>query len=279
VVVQGVEVDLWDRAQKFIDDIGGTVNGVFEKLKTSPEYNLAIDTATQTASNLKNGVEAFSDMAGQMLMEDISDPDSINWKETAVDLGAAVEAFAQTVTRLGLAVMISGDVFEAMGEFRNGIEEIADTVEKVVIDLKNPNEETLARFRAEKEAILRHLDDLSALMHEHPIISIVVGSSIFVVGVSLLGWPIAVRILGFSARGPVKGSLAAWAQRYFWGAAVARGSWFARFQSIGALGPRIWGVIWQFIGALLTGVGAFSLKETFEGLWGSLPKAAKSIAA
>jgi len=38
-------------------------------------------------------------------------------------------------------------------------------------------------------------------------------------------------LFGFGPYGPVKGSAAAWAQRRFWGAAVAKGSWFAHLQS------------------------------------------------
>jgi len=228
-------VGLWNPAQKLFEGIRGTITSAFEKLKTSPGYNHAIDTAMQTASDLKNGVETFSDMAGQILTN-VSNSDNINWKETAAGLGVAVQAFTPIVIYLGLAVIVGGDIFGAVAQFRNGIAKIAETVEGVVIRLQNePNEETLAKFRAQKGTILKHLDDLIALMHEHPSTSIVVGGLIFVIGASLLGWRMALQIPGFSTRGPVKGSLAAWAQIYFWGAAVKRGSWFARFQSITTL--------------------------------------------
>ncbi|KAF8967864.1 hypothetical protein BDZ97DRAFT_2056636 [Flammula alnicola] len=41
------------------------------------------------------------------------------------------------------------------------------------------------------------------------------------------------RIFGFGTLGPVKGSPAAWAQRFFFNAAVKEGSWFSRLQSAG----------------------------------------------
>ncbi|KAF8548038.1 hypothetical protein OG21DRAFT_1501252 [Imleria badia] len=40
-------------------------------------------------------------------------------------------------------------------------------------------------------------------------------------------------LFGFGPSGPVKGSAAAWLQRYFWGRAVASGSWFAWLQAAG----------------------------------------------
>ncbi|KAF8964406.1 hypothetical protein BDZ97DRAFT_1816389 [Flammula alnicola] len=41
------------------------------------------------------------------------------------------------------------------------------------------------------------------------------------------------RVFGFGPLGPVKGSPAAWAQRFFFNAAVKEGSWFSRLQSAG----------------------------------------------
>ncbi|KAF7762230.1 hypothetical protein Agabi119p4_8823 [Agaricus bisporus var. burnettii] len=60
---------------------------------------------------------------------------------------------------------------------------------------------------------------------------------IFVVSMSLLpNLPLLgpiLRSFGFGPLGPIKGSMAAWAQRIFWGGAVAPGSWFAIMQRLG----------------------------------------------
>lgn len=45
--------------------------------------------------------------------------------------------------------------------------------------------------------------------------------------------------MGFSPYGPAKGSAAAWAQHWFWGPAVKKGSWFAILQSAGMGGTSI----------------------------------------
>lgn len=63
-------------------------------------------------------------------------------------------------------------------------------------------------------------------------------------------------IFGFGPSGPVKGTSAAWAQRRFWGASVAQGSWFARLQSAGMKFPIIPpGTGRKIIGSIGVGVG------------------------
>ncbi|KAJ2928287.1 hypothetical protein H1R20_g8799, partial [Candolleomyces eurysporus] len=47
-------------------------------------------------------------------------------------------------------------------------------------------------------------------------------------------------LFGFGPTGPIKGSLAAWMQRRFWGGAIASGSWFAFFQRAGMF-KGFWG--------------------------------------
>ncbi|KAF8128181.1 hypothetical protein EV363DRAFT_1400662 [Boletus edulis] len=47
-------------------------------------------------------------------------------------------------------------------------------------------------------------------------------------------------LLGFGPLGPIKGSIAAWCQSYFWGAAVPAGSWFSWLQAAGMTMPLKW---------------------------------------
>ncbi|EKM78472.1 hypothetical protein AGABI1DRAFT_129578 [Agaricus bisporus var. burnettii JB137-S8] len=76
---------------------------------------------------------------------------------------------------------------------------------------------------------------------------------IFVVSMSLLpNLPLLgpiLRSFGFGPLGPIKGSMAAWAQRMFWGGAVAPGSWFAIMQRLGMT------VTGSAIGKLLASAG------------------------
>ncbi|KDQ13370.1 hypothetical protein BOTBODRAFT_33692 [Botryobasidium botryosum FD-172 SS1] len=220
--------------QKTMDGLGRAVNHSLQKLKTSPEYAIVVEAAVKTASDLKDAVEAFSEAASQVL----TDPESVNWNETAADLAIAFQAFRPLVISLGLAVTFGGDIFWAVAGFCVGFATIAEAVEKMLVlqlqRLQNElDEETLARFRTQRDMIFKHLHDFISLMHKHgPEISIVVGGLVFAVGTALLGWPVALKIAGFGAHGPVKYSLAAWAQRHFWRTAVKRGSIFAYLQSI-----------------------------------------------
>ncbi|KAJ7639228.1 hypothetical protein FB45DRAFT_787914 [Roridomyces roridus] len=48
------------------------------------------------------------------------------------------------------------------------------------------------------------------------------------------------RLFGWGPTGPAKGSTAAWAQRVFYGAAVSKGSWFAKLQQAAMSGTKWW---------------------------------------
>ncbi|KAI5896134.1 uncharacterized protein SCHCODRAFT_02685200 [Schizophyllum commune H4-8] len=59
------------------------------------------------------------------------------------------------------------------------------------------------------------------------------------------GWILSrlLGMLGFGPAGPIKGSSAAWMQRRFWGATVAKGSWFAWLQRAGMKVPvKVWAI-------------------------------------
>ncbi|KAF8958345.1 hypothetical protein BDZ97DRAFT_1842278 [Flammula alnicola] len=51
---------------------------------------------------------------------------------------------------------------------------------------------------------------------------------------------LVLRVFGFGPLGPVKGSSAAWAQRFFFKATIKQGNWFSRLQSAGMrLGKKL----------------------------------------
>ncbi|KAJ7797283.1 hypothetical protein B0H14DRAFT_2911950 [Mycena olivaceomarginata] len=62
-------------------------------------------------------------------------------------------------------------------------------------------------------------------------------------------------LFGFGPTGPGKGTVASWAQRVFYGAAVPEGSWFALLQKAAmAERARSW---WGWLGGLVVGAGLF----------------------
>ncbi|KAH8824231.1 hypothetical protein DL96DRAFT_1613448 [Flagelloscypha sp. PMI_526] len=68
---------------------------------------------------------------------------------------------------------------------------------------------------------------------DHPLIfgAMIVGVIVGVKRNCVALWLLS--LLGFGPLGPIKGSFAAWFQSSFWGAAVAKSSWFAWFQAAG----------------------------------------------
>ncbi|TFL00795.1 hypothetical protein BDV98DRAFT_568731 [Pterulicium gracile] len=69
------------------------------------------------------------------------------------------------------------------------------------------------------------------LAEQHPKLleAILIGGIMLIIPENLLLRPIF-GLLGWGPYGPVKGSFAAWAQRFFFGAEVEEGSWFAALQ-------------------------------------------------
>ncbi|KAF8545927.1 hypothetical protein OG21DRAFT_1306960 [Imleria badia] len=66
-------------------------------------------------------------------------------------------------------------------------------------------------------------------------------------------------LFGFGPSGPIKGLPAAWLQRYFWGAAVESGSWFAWLQAAGMGGLPEWAGLITKAPLLIGGVLAMLL--------------------
>ncbi|OSX55995.1 hypothetical protein POSPLADRAFT_1063127 [Postia placenta MAD-698-R-SB12] len=61
-----------------------------------------------------------------------------------------------------------------------------------------------------------------------------------------------IQLFGIGPSGPEKGSIAAWAQRTFFGAEVKAGSWFSLLQSAGMKpgAPATKGVLVNILGAI-----------------------------
>ena len=117
-------------------------------------------------------------------------------------------------------------------------------------------------------------------MEQHPVLleTLLFSASIMLIPEAWLLRPL-LSLFGFGPYGPVKGenvpvspgcansisdhccltgSLASWSQRRFWGAAVAKGSWFAHLQSAGMKLGSPWKKIAIGIGAGLGMIGSFS---------------------
>jgi len=133
-----------------------------------------------------------------------------------------------------------------------------EKVEDVVVRISVRAGVDEANARAHLRNIEPHLNHVLTvtgdLAEQHPVLLetlLFSGAILLIPEISILR-PI-LNVFGFGPSGPIKGSPAAWAQRRFWGAAVAEGSWFARLQAAGIKTPS-WKAIWGSIGVGL-GIG------------------------
>jgi len=120
-----------------------------------------------------------------------------------------------------------------------------EMVNKVLDDTELALINLLARYGIEEEVVTTYLGALRPhvraltvavgdINEQHPQL---LSALVFSVAGMLLpeAWILKsfLSVFGFGPAGPVKGSIAAWMQRYFWGAAVKSGSWFAFLQAAG----------------------------------------------
>jgi len=117
-----------------------------------------------------------------------------------------------------------------------------------------PESNARAYFRNIEPHLLRVIVTVGDLVEQHPVLleTLLFSGAILILPEMWFLRPI-LSIFGFGPSGPVKGSSAAWMQRRFWGAAVAKRSWFARLQSAGmtpGTGKKVIGSIIGIIASL-----------------------------
>jgi len=128
-------------------------------------------------------------------------------------------------------------------------EERALMVSRVLTHVENTTVEVLSKYDVNEDHIrsLFHklgpiIQDLVVVIgdiaEQHPMLieMLVLPILIEVIAAAAEAWflrPLLISVFGFGRYGPIKGSAAAWAQKFFWGAAVKKGSWFSWLQSAG----------------------------------------------
>ncbi|KAH9946489.1 hypothetical protein B0H21DRAFT_743029 [Amylocystis lapponica] len=110
-----------------------------------------------------------------------------------------------------------------------------------------------------EERLARHLDIMCPkivvlivlagdLAEQHPVLleGLLLAGTVLIIPEGALLRPL-LAVFGFGPLGPVKGSVAAWVQRTFYGAAVPKGSWFSQFQRVAMTFGSIWlkWVVWR----------------------------------
>ncbi|VDB86047.1 unnamed protein product [Peniophora sp. CBMAI 1063] len=118
---------------------------------------------------------------------------------------------------------------------------VFDRIYEVLPSLINLSDEELRRDLAGVRGALETLFTVTGdLVEQHPaLVEVLLVSGTVLGGLLVPEWWILrplLRAIGFGPLGPVKGSAAAWAQRFFWGGAVKKDSWFAALQRAGMIG-------------------------------------------
>jgi len=178
--------------------------------------------------------------------------------ELRAEVQAAAEARGLTLENVseGLSTELAAVLEELKAEFpapndaenhEQRVEIVSRALEKVersVVSVSVQSGVSEADARAHFKVIQPHVQHVLVitgdLAEQHPILleTILFSGAILLVPEIWFLRPI-LSIFGFGPYGPVKRSSAAWAQRRFWGAAVARRSWFARLQSAGMKYPKL----------------------------------------
>jgi len=128
------------------------------------------------------------------------------------------------------------------------LEKIEDAFAKTVAVADIPEDEARRTFLPVRATLHRTLSVAGNIIDRHPVLveTIVISAVFLLIPQSWVLGPI-MRVFGFGTRGPVRGSAAAWLQRFFWGGSVAKGSWFAALQQAGMVGG---GGAWKVIVAI-----------------------------
>jgi len=82
------------------------------------------------------------------------------------------------------------------------------------------------------------------LVEQHPIIAralLLVAIDILLPEIEISGWllPQLLRLFGFGRQGPIKGGIAAWVQRWIFGANIPAGSWFSVLQRLAMMSTKL----------------------------------------
>lgn len=237
----GDAVQLGDRVQKYtielIQNAAGSNATVAIKLA---EFK---DTMTELVSSVKVLREAVQDAGANP--HDISEKLSIALETVLEELKSEFPAPDNAPHHDERVVIIS--------------RALAKTTDSLVHVLSFAIPE--ADIKEHSEVIEQHVKALLVLagdlIEQHPVLfkTLLFSGAILCIPEIWLLRPF-LSLFGFGPSGPVKGSVAAWAQRRFWGATVAESSWFAYLQSAAMKFPALkW---WEKIIPAIIAVGGMT---------------------
>ncbi|CAL1702686.1 unnamed protein product [Somion occarium] len=237
--------------QKFLDIVKGRLeHSNFDFWKHAESLGKKMHTYTD--SLLKDAASQVSSASGRI--EDVK-----NTMHTLVSAAAHFEAAVIAHAKEGTTLeAISEDLDSAFAPILEELQKMFPSPDeathhaernRTIYTILAKVEDAIVRVGIKhgmnEEDLRKHIDQINIhvakvvvlvgdLSEQHPILR---DTMIFAVVTMLVpeSWILKplLRIFGFGPRGPIKGTPVSWAQRYFYGAAVRKGSWFSHLQRAG----------------------------------------------
>ncbi|OSX64407.1 hypothetical protein POSPLADRAFT_1055025 [Postia placenta MAD-698-R-SB12] len=233
---------LGDLAQTYaasvIDDIRSTYTHYAEELDTIKD---ALSSIVPLAAQFKATIGAHSENNGS-IFDDISERVDEVYAGLAEKLVAAFPPPSHApghATRQELFDMI--------------LSEAEDAIVSVCVRAGLPEEDARAHLSALRSTLVVIVVTIGDIAEQHPeLLPILVVTAITMLIPEEWILDPLIQLFGIGPSGPEKGSIAAWAQRTFFGAEVKAGSWFSLLQSAGMKpgAPATKGVLVNILGAI-----------------------------
>jgi len=229
--------DFWEKAKSLGDRVQRYTRDTLHNATTAyPAVAEQINKSKAIAQDVVEAVVQFRNVAvDQMHTTSSLDIDSIS-----DELGRSFDTI----------IKLLQEEFPSPDQAPNH-EERALIVSKVLTDVEEKTVEVLLRhdvneahtrsmFNKLRPIIQNLVVLIGDIIEQYPTLleMLLFSISILVVPEAWILRPV-LSLFGFGPYGPIKGSAAAWAQRFFWGAAVKEGSWFSRLQRAAMKFPEI----------------------------------------
>jgi len=125
---------------------------------------------------------------------------------------------------------------------------------KKVVSSEEKREKIKESLRRVQPTVVNIAVTVGDLAEQHPVIAGLLPIAATALVVDVFVFRTFLRLVGFGPLGPIRGSLAAYAQRYLFGATVPAGSWFSFLQRAGMVPGWLGGLF----GGLFGGLGKLS---------------------
>jgi hypothetical protein len=220
--------DFWERAAK----LGNIVYQYTDDLlhDAADSYAAAADKINDFKSSMNNVVSSTGDLRRE-------------FQAKALARGIDIDEISEMLSReLAVVVEELKAEFPSPDQAQNHEERvriISHALEKVEVSVVRvgaafgvSEDDARARFREVEFHLQTVLVTTGDLAEQHPVLlgTLLFAGAVLILPESPILRPI-LSVFGFGPSGPIKGTPATWAQRFFFGGKIPKGSWFSHLQS------------------------------------------------